>query len=527
MLTTLPLALLLAGTVLPGPAASSATASGPDDVLAPSERRAIAATERAEVVAEGIGDPDSAAGGGTSTERADVTMALREVANTREVLSGDEREAADALLRRPTDGAGDGLLAYDVVEATPVCTEHLCVHYVATTDDAPAMTDGNGDGVPDYVQTTLDTLTRVADDYVAAGYRRPKPDGARGGDARTDVYLGDLGPGIYGYCSSDDPSTSNSRGDRWAYCVLDNDYDPTDFPSNTPLENLRVTIAHEYFHAVQFAYDRYEDAWLLEATAAWVEDEMFDDVDDNLQYLRNSPMTQPKVSLDKFGNGGFHYGTWSFFRYLTERFRARQGRLPTLVRDVWRLADSAPGGPDLYSWQAVEKALAARGVTGKRMLAGFAAANRRPARAYRDGAVNRYPTAPVAAWRTLSPGARGQAYVKMKHLTTATVVLRKDGLRPSSRVKLTFDMGARATSPVALTTTYFTDGTTSTTRVSLGPAGKGTRWIPVGQARIQRVEVTLTNGSARFRCFQGTTFSCGGRPLDNAVRNGFGLQVLG
>lgn len=46
-----------------------------------------------------------------------------------------------------------------------------------------------------------------------------------------------------------------------AYCVVDNDYAVEEFGvRNTPLENLQVTVAHEYFHAVQFAYDFYEAA---------------------------------------------------------------------------------------------------------------------------------------------------------------------------------------------------------------------------------------------------------------------------
>ena len=52
-----------------------------------------------------------------------------------------------------------------------------------------------------------------------------------------------------------------------------------------------MTAAHEFFHAVQFAYNAFQDSWLLESTAAWVEDEAFDSVNDNYQYLRSSALT--------------------------------------------------------------------------------------------------------------------------------------------------------------------------------------------------------------------------------------------
>ena len=62
-----------------------------------------------------------------------------------------------------------------------------------------------------------------------------------------------------------------------AYCVVDNDYSPAEFPGVVNgLPALQVTAAHEFFHAVQFAYNAFQDSWLLESTAAWVEDEAFD-----------------------------------------------------------------------------------------------------------------------------------------------------------------------------------------------------------------------------------------------------------
>ncbi len=131
--------------------------------------------------------------------------------------------------------------------------------------------------------------------------------------------------GLYGFCTSEKQFRPNGPFDAWAYCVLDNDYRPGQFPSLTPLENMQVTAAHEYFHAVQFAYDAFEDSWFMEATATWAEDEIFDDINDNLQYLRRGPLRRPQVPLDKFELGGLHqYGDWIFFRYLTEQFPARR-----------------------------------------------------------------------------------------------------------------------------------------------------------------------------------------------------------
>ncbi len=146
--------------------------------------------------------------------------------------------------------------------------------------------------MPDYVDNALRILNRVHRTYVDAGYKRPRGDGARGGGSdQVDVYLGDIdADGLYGYCASDE-DRQGAPFDRWAYCVLDDDY--ANISANTSIENLQVTAAHEYFHAVQYAYDYLEDGWFLEATAAWVEDEMYDGVDDNRQYLAPQPADDP------------------------------------------------------------------------------------------------------------------------------------------------------------------------------------------------------------------------------------------
>jgi len=45
---------------------------------------------------------------------------------------------------------------------------------------------------------------------------------------------------------------------------------------NTPLDNIKVTAAHEFNHAIQFGYDYWEETWLMEATATWIEDDTAD-----------------------------------------------------------------------------------------------------------------------------------------------------------------------------------------------------------------------------------------------------------
>ena len=75
---------------------------------------------------------------------------------------------------------------------------------------------------------------------------------------------------------------------------------------------LKVTAAHEFFHAVQFAYDIGEDGWFMESTATWMEEHVYDAINDNLQYLATSPLAQPLIPLDQT-SGLRVYGAWIFW----------------------------------------------------------------------------------------------------------------------------------------------------------------------------------------------------------------------
>lgn len=366
----------------------------------------------------------------------------------------------------------------------------------------------------------VDQVGTISDDilatYADAGYRAPKPDGTRGGNAKLDIYLEDLGAqGLYGYCDTDQAPTGSGPWDVHAYCAFDNDY--TEFPSHTPLENLQVTAAHELFHAVQFAYDYLEDGWFMEASAAWVEDELFDDVDDNLQYLRTSPLSSPQLPLDTTA-GLRIYGGWIFLRYLTEQYPAEEGGLPVVMRQLWELADGAQGGPDAYSMQALQRVLAAEGRSLRTVWARFAAANRQPAAAYEEGAS--YPVAGLAG--TVTPTAAGRQLTRtLDHLTSATVRFNRAAGSSARTLRLALDLPPTKRGSGAVATVYRSSGAPVTKALtgSLRRDGDAVVRLDFGPD-VERVELTLANGSARYQdCYRARTeWSCQGRPQDDGLR---------
>ena len=92
------------------------------------------------------------------------------------------------------------------------------------------------------------------------------------------------------------------------------------------LDILKVTIAHEFFHTIQYAYgfDRVNDdiwsknIWFLEATAVMMEDEVFTDVNDYKNYL-SYYLPYTNLSLEYY-NTGIEYGRGIFAKYLTKTY---------------------------------------------------------------------------------------------------------------------------------------------------------------------------------------------------------------
>ena len=102
------------------------------------------------------------------------------------------RSRARRTARRPTDDPDPNRNAYRVPEApqSPACGPHFCVHWVAEGLDAPDLTDGNADGMPDYVERVLRVAEHVhAVENGKLGWREPSSDGRSGGGERQDRHL--------------------------------------------------------------------------------------------------------------------------------------------------------------------------------------------------------------------------------------------------------------------------------------------------------------------------------------------------
>jgi hypothetical protein len=448
---------------------------------------------------------------GSAATTREATIVLRDLRAALPRLGHPERAEAERILARPTDGAADPFGNGYTVGAVSSCTVHVCVHWVERTADAPPLADLNGNGRPDWVDTTQGVLEAVwAHEVTALGFRAPKADSSSanfGVDGRLDVYLSDIGdPGLFGYCATDDPAAAVSAQVS-TYCVLENDYLEPNFAPLSPLDALRATAAHEFFHSVQFAYDWLEDIWLLEGTATWIEDEVFDAVDDNRRYLRTSPLAHPEIPVD-LGERGYEYGSWILWRYLTERLG------PGLVSDVFARAET----PGVYSLSALTAALGARGLQFRTAFANFGVANRIPAHWYTEGRA--YPTPPAAAPYVLTARVPRSPWRSetLAHLSHRYVSYRPGrGVVRKAKLRISLKAPSASRSQAASAIVVLRSGALSVRRVPVGPAGNGSLVVQFGRGVVRRVDVVLTNAGTAYDCWRGTHHSCQGVSLNDRL----------
>ena len=200
-------------------------------------------------------------------------------------------------------------------------TEGEWAVYHADEDVNPA------DGVPDYVNRLGEFLEESYNVIIGQlGYDPPPFDGGEGGDNRYDIYI----TNVPARTSPESPSDQYpGRPAYSSYIQLGHDMRSPRYPDD-PYPLLKVSAAHEFFHATQFAYRVYSsDAspWWFESTACWAEEMVFDDVND--VYFR-LPFYLPYLHRSLYQTDSpFVYGAWLFPEYLSERIG------PWIIRRCW------------------------------------------------------------------------------------------------------------------------------------------------------------------------------------------------
>ena len=236
-------------------------------------------------------------------------------------------------------------------------TEHFRIWYDTAGYNQVFPGDADSNGIPDYVDSTgiyLENVWHILIDSV--GYRQPLPDTLWagdsvdfGGDPRVDVYLANTGAGFFGETV---PRVANSDGvslKATAYLEIQSDMRRISDEVTDPYPLLKVTCAHEFFHAVQFAY-RFPElseysyfVWWMEASAVFDEEFCYDEVNDYYNYLP-SFQEAPEVPLFTANyNGSIEYGAVLFPIFVEEYFAPEGVRFTgQCIKRIWELCETEP-----------------------------------------------------------------------------------------------------------------------------------------------------------------------------------------
>lgn len=188
-------------------------------------------------------------------------------------------------------------------------TPHFRVHY--STSGANIIYQWPNPAYKDSVKASCEYCYNY---YVAHGWQVPPSDGANGGgNGLIDCYVDQLS-GVYGVTYSESPGP-NWPNDYTAYFIIDNDYTGFGYADRTL--PMKVTVAHEYHHVVQMGYT-VANNWWMENLATYNEDQCYDTINDNYNYL-GLFLSYPYNKQATF-NGGFEYGAFLWPRFLMERW---------------------------------------------------------------------------------------------------------------------------------------------------------------------------------------------------------------
>jgi hypothetical protein len=377
-----------------------------------------------------------------------ATPVVHEAKRNAHLLSDDNL----FILRRPTDatdpdyyGTGVPVLIYDSPAG------HFKIHYTEnnTNGDAVYGSDGNPSTIPAMVVDLATYLDSAWNQVInSMGYLQTPGDGTAGGDGKLDVYLKRID--AYGYTAWD-----TSPAD--VYIVLNNDYSvgfPQNFDPDGSMQGaLKVAAAHEFFHTSQFQYTALqENLWWMEATATWMEDQLYpmvkdyfyqvgykyDDANDNGAWDTGETwyrvdgvsvagtsgrpskwFDQPHYSLDST-SGNHEYGTVVWAKYLSEQYGA------AIIRSVLERIGSQP---DSTALQALSDLFVSTGSSLPAQFIAFESTNYR--RAYVDGGY--YPLVRHDAMHISSPVGTSAT---LDHLSARFYGIKASG--SSTMLALTF-----------------------------------------------------------------------------------------
>ena len=148
-------------------------------------------------------------------------------------------------------------------------------------------------------------------------------------DGIYDIFIQDMGYLYYGLTVFDDQSGQPAGP---SYMKIDNEYEEEDY-FTSGINTMRLTVAHEFFHAIQRGYRAYPSnstTFLYEMSSTWIEDLIVPDGNDYLNWTNNY-FNNPEIEIDDTDG----YSIALYAHYLNEEIQSQLEIDGKIIKEIW------------------------------------------------------------------------------------------------------------------------------------------------------------------------------------------------
>ena len=227
------------------------------------------------------------------------------------------------------------------------------IHFETTGSNRVPSDDFNSNGIPDYIEEVAEAAdSSYQHEIDTLGFTDPI-----GANEVYDVFVQNLANiGAYGLTNNRTSGSYACNSNSPGTCIyIENDflgYPPNTDPEGDVIGSIKVTMAHEFKHAIQFAQNNWQgnaDRW-AEMDATLMEEVVYDDVNDYYNYITGFSTDLFNFPSSSLTAGSYEDITWALYFY--ERFG------PLFWTDVWEIIET---NNNISLLEAIETELTNRG----------------------------------------------------------------------------------------------------------------------------------------------------------------------
>lgn len=331
------------------------------------------------------------------------TLAVLGVVRSWHSLSDDARaELAPYFKEQTVAGRSAGREAYQYSNTCSSAlsgisvsrmSDHFIIYYTTTSSSQDRVSSTGSGNTPDYIANMLSYAENIWNHEVnTIGLTAPPLT-----SGRFPIYVCDI-VGRTNVLGLTVTAEYFSNGTARSFIELDNDYSGVNlFNGITVAKMIQVTLAHEFFHAIQFGLNwQYPSYWIMESSATWIEDDVYPDVNDYIGQYVGTRFNNPDVPLDHFSySDTIAYGSAIFWKYVSEKVGGSKS-----MADIWALVrydtqdcniSGCPNGSyEITEISQLEQYLASKSTTLDTVYRDYVRANYK--KEYVDGALSIFPS---------------------------------------------------------------------------------------------------------------------------------------